>query len=219
MAGDQRRADPTATRDVSEVNPRAPCLQPTREHQTRFLAHALRLQPIRLDNGRASDDQVSQDRTTAARTTAERQPRGRVVVAGSNATCSPNPPCSHSDPLRGQRTVVPEPPTGPAAAPETRPCNVDAFLLLGEYLAPLDVIEQVRPAHRTWLGTLQESGHLVLAGRRLSKTGSVVIVLAESEGSARMMSAGDPYVLRGVSRYDVIPFEAGRWGVTPPEPR
>ena len=95
---------------------------------------------------------------------------------------------------------------------------MDAFLLLGHYLAPLDVVDQFRPSHRAWLQSLQEAGRLIIAGRQLSKTGSVVIVLAESDTAAQLMARGDPYVVRGVARYEVIPFEAGRWGVTPPQP-
>jgi uncharacterized protein YciI len=95
---------------------------------------------------------------------------------------------------------------------------VDAFLLLGEYLAPLDVLDAVRPAHRAWLGTVEASGRLVLAGRKRSQDGSVVVVLAESLDEAHVMSQADPYVVNGLSRYEVVPFEAGRWGVIPPTP-
>ena len=47
-----------------------------------------------------------------------------------------------------------------------------AFLLLGEYLAPLDVLDAVRPVHREWLDTVAAAGRLVLAGRKLSQDGS-----------------------------------------------
>jgi uncharacterized protein YciI len=95
---------------------------------------------------------------------------------------------------------------------------VDAFLLLGEYLAPLEVLETVRPDHRNWLATVAADGRLVVAGRKASQDGSVVIVLADSLEEALRMSRDDPYVTSGLSRYDVIAFEAGRWGVSPPTP-
>ena len=95
---------------------------------------------------------------------------------------------------------------------------MDAFLLLGEYLAPLDVVDTVRPAHRQWLGTVEASGRLVVAGRKRSQDGSVVVVLAESLDEALRMSQEDPYVVNGLSRYEVVSFEAGRWGVIPPTP-
>ena len=93
---------------------------------------------------------------------------------------------------------------------------MDAFLLLGEYLAPLDVVDTFRPVHREWLATVAASGRLVLAGRKRSQDGSVVVVLAESVDEALLLSQAAPYVVNGLSRYEVVPFEPGRWGVTPP---
>ena len=93
---------------------------------------------------------------------------------------------------------------------------MDAYVFLGEYLAPLETVDAARPLHRAWLATLQDAGQLVLAGRRLSETGAVIVVLAESEADARLMAAADPYVEGGLARYDVIAFEAARWGTAPP---
>ncbi len=96
---------------------------------------------------------------------------------------------------------------------------MDAFLLQGEYLAPLEALDAVRPRHRAWLDSLIDTGQLVLAGRRHSRTGSVVIVLAESQADAEELSGRDPYVTNGLARYAVIGFEAARWGVPRPSPR
>jgi hypothetical protein len=96
---------------------------------------------------------------------------------------------------------------------------MEAFLLQGEYLAPLDKLDAVRPRHRAWLDSLIDTGQLVLAGRRHSRTGSVVVVLAESEADAIELSVQDPYVLSGLARYSVVGFEAARWGVPRPTPR
>jgi uncharacterized protein YciI len=93
---------------------------------------------------------------------------------------------------------------------------VHAYLLLGEYLEPLEVLDRVRPVHRAWLGTVADAGRLVLAGRKLTQDGSVVIVLAESLADAVVLSQQDPYVRNGLARYDVVGFEAARWGATPP---
>lgn len=94
--------------------------------------------------------------------------------------------------------------------------RVFAYLLMCEYLSPLEVVDQVRPQHREWLGGLQDAGLLVLAGRNLAKTGSVIVLVSESEDAARALSLEDPYVQRGVARYTVVPFEAARWGVPQP---
>lgn len=93
---------------------------------------------------------------------------------------------------------------------------MDAYVLLGEYLGPLEAVDEVRPLHREWLSGLSEAGLLVLAGRNLTKTGSVIVIVSESEDAARSLSRQDPYVRQGVARYTVIPFEAARWGVPAP---
>jgi uncharacterized protein YciI len=93
---------------------------------------------------------------------------------------------------------------------------MDAFVFVGVYLAPLEQVDAMRPLHRAWLATLQDAGQLVLAGRRLSGTGAVIVVLAESHETARLMAAADPYVAGGLARYEVIGFEAARWGSEPP---
>ena len=94
---------------------------------------------------------------------------------------------------------------------------MDAYLLLCQYLSPLEVVDEVRPLHREWLAGLDDAGLLVLAGRNLAKTGSVIVLVSESEDAAQSLSLQDPYVQRGVARYSVVPFEAARWGVPAPE--
>jgi uncharacterized protein YciI len=62
--------------------------------------------------------------------------------------------------------------------------QVFAYLLMCEYLSPLEVVDEVRPQHREWLGGLHDAGLLVLAGRNLAKTGSVIVLVSESEDAA-----------------------------------
>lgn len=93
---------------------------------------------------------------------------------------------------------------------------MDAYLLLCEYLSPLEAVDEVRPLHREWLAGLHDAGLLVLAGRNRAKTGSVLVLVSESDEAARSLSLQDPYVQQGVARYTVVPFEAARWGVPAP---
>lgn len=93
---------------------------------------------------------------------------------------------------------------------------MDAYLLRSEYLAPLEQVDSIRPSHREWLASLHDDGLLVLAGRLLSKAGSVIVIVADSLETATSRAAQDPYVIAGLARYEVVPFEAARWGAAPP---
>jgi hypothetical protein len=65
----------------------------------------------------------------------------------------------------------------------------------------------VRPAHLAHLRPLAEAGRVKLAGPFLDKTGSLIVVEAESAAEVWALVARDPYVTEGVfDRVEVKPF-------------
>ena len=67
----------------------------------------------------------------------------------------------------------------------------------------------VRPAHLEHLRPLAEAGRVRLAGPFLDKTGSLIVLEADSLADAWAIVARDPYVVEGVfNRVDVKPFTA-----------
>lgn len=67
----------------------------------------------------------------------------------------------------------------------------------------------VRPAHLEHLRPLAEAGRVRLAGPFLDKTGSLIVLEADSLAEAWSIVARDPYVVEGVfGRVDVKPFTA-----------
>jgi uncharacterized protein YciI len=65
----------------------------------------------------------------------------------------------------------------------------------------------VRPAHLAHLRPLAEAGRVKLAGPFLDRTGSLIVVEAESLADVWALVARDPYVTEGVfNRVDVKPF-------------
>ncbi len=77
------------------------------------------------------------------------------------------------------------------------------------YLAPLDVVDQTRPAHLEWLGKQVDAGRILLAGRLETQDGAVVIAADMSAEEADAIAAADPYTQAGVARYDRVSFAAG----------
>jgi uncharacterized protein YciI len=66
----------------------------------------------------------------------------------------------------------------------------------------------VRPAHLDHLRPLSEAGRVKLAGPFLDRTGSLIVVEAESLAAVWALVARDPYVTEGVfNRVEVKPFQ------------
>lgn len=67
----------------------------------------------------------------------------------------------------------------------------------------------VRPAHLAHLEPLAKAGRVRLAGPFLDKTGSLIVLEAESAAEVWALVARDPYVTEGVfNRVEVKPFTA-----------
>jgi hypothetical protein len=67
----------------------------------------------------------------------------------------------------------------------------------------------VRPAHLAHLEPLAAAGRVKLAGPFLDKSGSLIVVEAESLAEVWGLVARDPYVTEGVfNRVEVKPFTA-----------
>lgn len=64
-----------------------------------------------------------------------------------------------------------------------------------------------RPAHLAYLEPLDVKGRVILAGPLTDKTGSLIVLEAESLEEVRAFTAADPYVTFGVfSRVEIHPF-------------
>jgi uncharacterized protein YciI len=77
------------------------------------------------------------------------------------------------------------------------------------YEKPLEVIDQTRPAHLTWLNDEVAAGRLLLAGRQDSGAGGVLITADISTEDAQDMIDRDPYTLAGVVSYQRLSFNGG----------
>ncbi len=64
-----------------------------------------------------------------------------------------------------------------------------------------------RPAHLARLESLEAQGRVVLAGPLTDKTGSLMVIEAESLDEAERIAREDPYTIHGVfQRVEVHPF-------------
>lgn len=64
-----------------------------------------------------------------------------------------------------------------------------------------------RPAHLARLEALEAAGRVVLAGPLTDKTGSLIVIEADSLAEAERFASEDPYTVHGVfQRVEVHPF-------------
>lgn len=79
-------------------------------------------------------------------------------------------------------------------------------VLITSYTQPLDVVEQTRPAHIAWLNEEVTAGRVLLAGRKETPTGAVLVTGDISVEEAQSVIDRDPYTLAGLVSVERVSF-------------
>lgn len=82
------------------------------------------------------------------------------------------------------------------------------FVVLVNYVKPLAEVDAVLAAHGRFLDGLYASGVLLASGRRVPRTGGIILARAESREQLAEILARDPFVLAGVAEYEIVEFLA-----------
>lgn len=80
------------------------------------------------------------------------------------------------------------------------------FAFHSKYLVPLEEVDKHLDAHRAFLKTLIGK-NLVCSGPQVPRTGGFILLYAASRQEAETIMAGDPYVIHGIAKYELIEFE------------
>jgi uncharacterized protein YciI len=80
-------------------------------------------------------------------------------------------------------------------------------LIVLTYVKPLEEVDAVLPAHVAWLEQGYEQGLFLAAGRRIPRTGGVIVTRGERE-AVEALAASDPLVKGGIATIEVIAFTA-----------
>ena len=78
------------------------------------------------------------------------------------------------------------------------------FIVTLTYTAPLAVVDELVPAHRKWLAEHYAAGVFVASGRRVPRTGGVILARGVSRDGLDRILATDP--LDPVRTYEVMEF-------------
>lgn len=78
------------------------------------------------------------------------------------------------------------------------------FVVTLTYTAPLATVDELVPAHRGWLAEHYSTGVFVASGRRVPRTGGVILARGVSREELDRIMATDP--LDAVRTYEVTEF-------------
>lgn len=92
------------------------------------------------------------------------------------------------------------------------------------YRVPQEIVDFHNDAHIAWLQKAFDDGVFIAAGRKIPRTGGLLLSQAE-RGTLDASLAQDPFYTNGVADFEVMEFHAGRVAAgyenlldTPPQP-
>lgn len=81
------------------------------------------------------------------------------------------------------------------------------FLVLLDYLRPVSEVDRHMAGHRAFLNRHYAAGHFLLSGRKVPRTGGVILARAATLDEITQWISEDPFHQAGVARYEIIAWE------------
>jgi len=86
------------------------------------------------------------------------------------------------------------------------------FILLLTYTKPLDEVDALMRDHMAWLDEQYAAGHFLVSGRRIPRTGGVIVARGDDREAMEALAATDPFVSGGVATCELVQFRASQRG-------
>jgi uncharacterized protein YciI len=84
------------------------------------------------------------------------------------------------------------------------------FVLLLTYVEPLGEVDALMRDHMAWLRENYDAGRFVVSGRRIPRTGGVILARGDDREEIEAIAANDPFVRGGVATCEVVQFRASQ---------
>jgi uncharacterized protein YciI len=84
------------------------------------------------------------------------------------------------------------------------------FVLLLTYVKPLAEVDALMRRHVAWLNEHYDAGRFLVSGRRIPRTGGVIVARGDDREEIEAVAASDPFVTGGVATCEVIQFRASQ---------
>ena len=72
------------------------------------------------------------------------------------------------------------------------------FVLLLSYVKPLAEVDALMRDHMAWLNEHYDAGRFLVSGRRIPRTGGVIVARGDDRGAIEALAASDPFVSAGI---------------------
>ena len=83
-------------------------------------------------------------------------------------------------------------------------------MLLLTYVRPLAAVDALMREHVAWLDEHYAAGRFLVSGRRIPRTGGVIVARGDDRAEIEALVASDPFVAAGVATCEVIRFRASQ---------
>lgn len=80
------------------------------------------------------------------------------------------------------------------------------FVVLMNYIKPLDVVDEYLAEHRNYLEQGYQKNCFVASGPRNPRTGGIIISQLKDKQELEALLKQDPFVVKGIANYEIIDF-------------
>jgi uncharacterized protein YciI len=85
------------------------------------------------------------------------------------------------------------------------------FVILLEYIKPLETIEALLPAHRDYLDRHYAAGHFIASGAQIPRTGGVILARPIDRAQLESILAEDPFQREVAATYRIVEFTPSKF--------
>ena len=78
------------------------------------------------------------------------------------------------------------------------------FIASLTYIVPIEQIDALLEPHLNWLKAGHRSGHFLAWGPKEPREGGLIFIRAETRAEAESLASGDPFMIEGVARSEII---------------
>jgi len=80
------------------------------------------------------------------------------------------------------------------------------FVVSLHYIAPLSAVDAAMRAHVAFLETQRKAGVFIAWGRKVPRTGGIILACGDSRSRLEQIMQADPFVARGLAEIEVTEF-------------
>lgn len=80
------------------------------------------------------------------------------------------------------------------------------FIISLTYKCPLEEVDKYLDAHITYLNQAYDNGHFIASGRKVPRTGGVILSKVKTKKELETILEKDPFYKNKIAEYEIIEF-------------